>query len=46
MKYDADALHAQFGRKFRLVEHLTEEHRTPWQSAQPFVCCYCRVARA
>ena len=43
MRYDADALHSQFGGGFRLVESSKELHYTPWGAAQQFVCCYCRV---
>ena len=43
MRYDADALHGEFGRAFRLVDHVTEEHKTPRGAAQQFVYCYCRL---
>jgi SAM-dependent methyltransferase len=46
MRYDADALHAEFGRAFRLVLHRTELHRTPAGSTQQFTYCYCRVSGA
>lgn len=41
MRYDADSLHEEFGRRFRLVESSQEMHRTPWGSAQQFLYCYC-----
>lgn len=42
-RYSADALHAQFGARFRKLESVTEQHRTPWGTEQEFVYCYCRV---
>lgn len=43
-RYDAEALHRQFGRPFRLVDHRTEVHRTPSGASQQFVYCFCRMA--
>lgn len=43
VRYDADALHGEFGPGFRLVAHRTELHRTPAGSIQQFVYCYCAV---
>lgn len=43
VRYDAETLHGEFGRKFRLVEHRTELHRTPAGGTQQFVYCYCRI---
>lgn len=43
MRYDAEALHDQFGTRFRLVESSTELHRTPFGTTQQFLYCYCRV---
>ena len=43
MRYDADALHAEFGRRFRLLKTRMEVHRTPWGSDQQFVYCLCRI---
>ena len=40
-RYDADALHGQFGRGFRLVDHVTEDHVTPKGTRQQFVYCFC-----
>jgi SAM-dependent methyltransferase len=42
-RYDADALHRQFGTRFELMDHLTEAHQTPWGAVQQFVYCYCSV---
>ncbi|MEY4564601.1 MAG: hypothetical protein RLZZ618_3878 [Pseudomonadota bacterium] len=41
MRYAPDALHAEFGGKFELVEHLSEVHQTPWGASQQFVYCHC-----
>ena len=40
-RYDADSLHEEFGRRFRLVESSKEIHRTPFGTEQPFLYCYC-----
>jgi SAM-dependent methyltransferase len=44
VRYDPDALHDEFGSRFRLMKHLTELHRTPAGMVQQFVYCYCNVA--
>ena len=43
IRYDADALHDEFGARFRLVESSKEIHQTPFGTAQQFLYCYCRV---
>jgi 2-polyprenyl-3-methyl-5-hydroxy-6-metoxy-1,4-benzoquinol methylase len=43
MRYDAEALHDQFGTRFWLVESSKELHRTPFGTTQQFLYCYCRV---
>ena len=43
VRYDAEALHEQFGSGFRLVESSNELHYTPWGATQQFLYCYCRV---
>ena len=43
MRYDAEALHHEFGRRFRIEESSQELHHTPWGTAQQFVYCCCRV---
>jgi len=43
MRYDAESLHGEFGRHFRLVESSEELHQTPSGTAQQFLYCYCRV---
>lgn len=42
VRYDPNALHAQFGAPFALVRHLREEHQTPNGAVQQFIYCYCR----
>ena len=43
VRYDAESLHAQFGKRFRLVESSQELHQTPFGTSQQFLYCYCRV---
>ena len=45
VRYEPDALHDEFGDRFRLVKHLTELHETPKGATQQFVYCFCNVAR-
>lgn len=41
VRYDPEALHAQFGDAFELVEHTEEAHHTPGGGVQHFVYCHC-----
>ena len=41
VRYAPDALHAEFGGTFELLEHLREVHLTPTGSIQHFVYCHC-----
>lgn len=41
VRYAPDALHAQFGQAFELLEHVSEDHRTPSGAVQRFVYCHC-----
>ncbi len=41
VRYDPDQLHGEFGPAFELLEHTSEEHKTPWGSVQHFVYCHC-----
>ena len=41
VRYAPEELHAQFGSAFELVEHQTEDHRTPSGVIQHFVYCLC-----
>jgi len=43
VRYDANALHGQFGPKFELLDHRTELHETPWGATQQFLYCFCRL---
>jgi 2-polyprenyl-3-methyl-5-hydroxy-6-metoxy-1,4-benzoquinol methylase len=43
MRYDAESLHDEFGRQFRLVESSQELHETPLGTTQQFLYCYCRL---
>jgi ubiquinone/menaquinone biosynthesis C-methylase UbiE len=45
VRYDADALHQQFGAGFRLLESSKQLHETPFGKTQQFLYCYCRVER-
>jgi 2-polyprenyl-3-methyl-5-hydroxy-6-metoxy-1,4-benzoquinol methylase len=40
-RYAPDQLHGEFGPAFELLEHASEEHKTPWGSVQHFVYCHC-----
>lgn len=42
-RYSSGELHAQFGASFRLLDHATTVHTTPWGASQQFVYCYCRL---
>jgi SAM-dependent methyltransferase len=41
-RYSPDALHAQFGADFRVLEGHREEHHTPSGAVQRFTYCLCR----
>lgn len=43
VRYNAESLHGEFGRKFRLLDSITELHETPWGAPQQFMYCFCRV---
>ncbi|HVL43715.1 MAG TPA: class I SAM-dependent methyltransferase [Acidovorax sp.] len=40
-RYAPAELHREFGPSFELLEHMSEEHKTPWGSVQHFVYCHC-----
>lgn len=44
VRYNADALHGEFGARFELLRHLEEDHKTPMGRSQQFVWCFCRLA--
>jgi SAM-dependent methyltransferase len=41
MQYDAESLHEEFGRRFRLLDSYKELHQTPFGAVQQFLYCYC-----
>jgi ubiquinone/menaquinone biosynthesis C-methylase UbiE len=41
VRYDADALHGEFGATFLKVDSAREVHTTPWGTEQEFVYCFC-----
>jgi SAM-dependent methyltransferase len=43
MRYDAESLHREFGRRFRIEESAKELHRTPWGTDQQFTYCCCKI---
>ena len=43
VRYDAESLHGQFGKHFRLLESSEELHQTPFGTTQQFLYCYCLV---
>ncbi len=43
VRYDAESLHAEFGRQFRLLQSLKELHQTPFGTTQQFLYCLCRI---
>ena len=45
-RYSPEALHAEFGDGFRLVESRREEHETPWGAPQAFTYCLCWLEAA
>ncbi|MGA8185328.1 MAG: class I SAM-dependent methyltransferase [Terriglobia bacterium] len=42
-RYDAESLHGEFGKRFRLVQSSKELHQTPFGTTQQFLYCYCRL---
>ena len=43
MRYDVEALHDEFGGRFRLVESSKILHDTPFGTTQQFLYCYSRL---
>ena len=43
VRYDAESLHQEFGVRFRLLGSSKELHRTPFDTIQQFLYCFCRV---
>src|SRR5262249_29188117 len=46
VRYGPEALHDEFGPRFRLLRHETEIHHTPTGALQQFTYCYCRTSDA
>jgi SAM-dependent methyltransferase len=42
-RYDAESLHGEFGKNFRLIDSLKELHQTPFGTIQQFLYCFCVV---
>jgi uridine phosphorylase/ubiquinone/menaquinone biosynthesis C-methylase UbiE len=42
-RYDSESLHGEFGRRFRLIDSVTELHETPFGTTQQFLYCFCLV---
>ncbi|MDN0084675.1 class I SAM-dependent methyltransferase [Crenobacter sp. SG2305] len=40
-RYAPEQLHGEFGPAFELLEHASEEHKTPGGTVQHFVYCHC-----
>ena len=43
VRYAPDAMHAEFGAGFQLLDSVREDHCTPTGSSQAFVYCLCRL---
>ncbi|QWD59525.1 class I SAM-dependent methyltransferase [Polynucleobacter sp. MWH-UH35A] len=43
VRYDAERLHGQFGKTFKLLNSTTEIHKTPMGTTQQFLYCFCRM---
>ena len=43
VRYDADGLHEQFGKRFSLLDSVKELHQTPFGTTQQFLYCFCRI---
>jgi ubiquinone/menaquinone biosynthesis C-methylase UbiE len=46
MRYSAEALHAEFGSPFTLLQQRREAHHTPFGTVQQFIYCMCRTPAA
>lgn len=43
VRYDSASLHAEFGKRFRLLNSNSEIHHTPFGTTQQFLYCLCRI---
>jgi ubiquinone/menaquinone biosynthesis C-methylase UbiE len=46
VRYSPESMHDEFGRGFRLLDSVEEDHHTPAGKIQAFVYCLCRVEPA
>ena len=42
-RYDSESLHEEFGKRFRLIDSVSERHETPFGTTQQFVYCLCAI---
>lgn len=42
VKYSPETMHEEFGDGFNLVKSRNETHRTPFNTTQEFIYCYCQ----
>lgn len=42
VRYSPETMRDEFGESFRLIKSLNETHRTPFETTQEFIYCYCR----
>lgn len=42
VQYSPDSMHNEFGENFQLVKSVSETHKTPFETTQEFIYCYCR----
>lgn len=43
VRYDTNSLHNEFGDDFKLLGSDTTTHKTPFNTSQQFLYCWCRV---
>ena len=43
VRYDAEHLHNEFGKAFKLINSSTEIHKTPMGTTQQFLYCFCKM---
>jgi hypothetical protein len=43
VRYDAESLHNEFGKRFRLLESSKQLHHTPFGTLRQFLYCWCRM---
>ena len=45
VRYNPDSMHSEFGNDCELVKSVTETHKTPFETTQEFIYCYCRKSK-